>query len=289
MTDEIVMSVINNSVSVLAEFDQYFEQPNPSCREKAAAWKTTIGLQAVDGLHPSQYLLQEAKRNIEGEVSIDELRKNLYSYYVRKAARGENDPPTEEADKVSANISQYLSKRTINFSVPGFLLTHRAVFNGVFPFAGEIRTCNLTKKEWVLNGDTVYYMDYDDIMAGLDYDLGREKKFRYSGLSAADRLAHLADFTAGLWQIHAFREGNARTIAVFMNQHLRSMGFEVNNNLFADNSWYFRNALVRAVYRNVKINIDPEPKYLIRFLGNLLYGENNAIKSLYLLIYSSEI
>lgn len=261
---------MESSNPALGEFDQYFEQPNPSCHEKAAAWKTAIGLQAVDGLQPSQYLLQEAKRNIEGEVSIEELRKNLYSYYERKAARGESDPPTEEADKVSANISQYLSKRTINFSVPGFLLTHRAVFNGVFPFAGEIRTCNLTKKEWVLNGDSVYYMDFDDILAGLEYDLGREKKFRYSGLSASERLAHLADFTAGLWQIHAFREGNTRTVAVFMIQYLRSMGFEVNNNLFADNSWYFRNALVRAVYRNVRINIDPEPKYLIRFLGNLL-------------------
>lgn len=284
MSKEKLDTTLDKHNSALAEFDQYLEQPDPSRREKAAAWKTAVGLQAVDGLHPSQYLLHEAKRHVEGEVSIDELRKNLYSYYEQRAVRGEIDRPTEEADKVSANISRYLSKRVVNFTVTGFLLTHRAVFNGVFPFAGEIRTCNLSKNEWVLNGDSVYYMDYEDIMAGLDYDLGRERKFRYAELSTDEAIAHLADFTSGLWQIHAFREGNTRTVAVFLIQYLRSMGFDADNEVFADNAWYFRNALVRAVYRNVRTHVDPEPQYLIRFFRNLLLGEKNELQSRYLLV-----
>ena len=270
--------------SVSAAFDQYLEQPDPTRREKALAWKTAVGLQAVDGLHPSDYLLHEAKRHVEGEVGIDELRQNLYSYYEQRAVRGEIDRPTEEADKVSANISRYLSKRALNFTVAGFLLTHRAVFNGVFPFAGEIRTCNLSKKEWVLNGDSVYYMDYEDIMAGLEYDIGLERKFRYAGLSPDETIVRLSDFTAGLWQIHAFREGNTRTVAVFLIQYLRSMGFDADNDVFADNAWYFRNALVRAVYRNVRTHVDPEPQYLIRFFRNLLLGEKNELKSRDLLV-----
>lgn len=270
--------------SASSEFDRYLEQPDPTRREKALAWKTAVGLQAVDGLHPSDYLLHEAKRHVEGEVSIEELRQNLDAHYEQRALRGELDRPAEEADKVSANIVRYLCKRALNFTVAGFLLTHRALFNGVFPFAGEIRTCNLSKNEWVLNGDSVYYMDYEDIMAGLEYDIGLERKFRYAGLSPDETIVRLSDFTAGLWQIHAFREGNTRTVAVFLIQYLRSMGFDADNDVFADNAWYFRNALVRAVYRNVRTHVDPEPQYLIRFFRNLLLGEKNELKSRDLLV-----
>ena len=274
--------------SAANEFDEYLKQSDPGRREKAVIWKTAVGLQAVDGLQPSDFLLYQAKQHVEGRTTIEEVRRAVRTYYEQKSGRLSVDKDTEEADKVAANISRLLSQKTLAFNVAGFLQTHKAVFEGVFPFAGEIRTCNITKREWVLRGDTVLYVHCDDIFRGLEYDLDRERRFNYRGLSAEAAIEHLADFTAGLWQIHAFREGNTRTVAVFLIQYLRSMGFDVNNDVFADNSWYFRNSLVRYVYKSMKNGVAQETRFLVQFFRNLLLGETAELKNRYLLINPPE-
>jgi fido (protein-threonine AMPylation protein) len=158
------------------------------------------------------------------------------------------------------------------------------MFDGVFKFAGKVRDYNITKNEWVLRGDTVYYASADDIMPALEYDFSQEKEFNYAGLSKDRMVKHFAKFVANIWQIHAFGEGNTRTTAVFAIKYLSALGFSVTNTPFESHSWYFRNALVRANYRNYQRNIIPTLKFLEAFFRNLLFGENNELKNRYLII-----
>ncbi len=266
------------------DFDEYIRQVQPDSQESASAWKTAIGLQAVDGLTPSQYLLDIAKKDIDGDITIDDVRELLDSYYRSKSSRTPQDIMEEEADKVSANIKKILSSRTMAFNTNGFISVHRRVFENVFDHAGIIRDYDITKKEWVLKGDTVNYLNWEDIRRAIDYDIQLERDFSYKGLSEEDKVKHICRFVSGLWQIHPFREGNTRTTAVFTIQYLRSIGYKVSNNMFQNHSWYFRNALVRANYKNSALGIDYEFKFLEKFFRNLLLGENNELKNRYLLI-----
>lgn len=266
------------------DFDEYIRQVEPSAQESAQAWSTAIGLQAVDGLKPSTYLLETAKRNIEGDITIDEVRELLDTYYRSKTARTPKDDETEEADKVSANIKKILSTRTIAFNTNGFISVHRRIFEGVFKHAGEIRKYDITKKEWILKGDTVHYLNWEDIRRAMDYDIQQEWDFSYKGLSVDEKIKHICRFVAGLWQIHPFREGNTRTTAVFTIQYLRSIGYKVNNDLFACHSWYFRNALVRANYKNSALGIDYDFSFLEKFFQNLLLEKHHDLKNRYMII-----
>ena len=254
-------------------------ESEPDKKEKASAWKTAIGLQAVDGLQTSDYLKDTAVKHIEGDISIDEVKKLINGYYQSKTARTLQDEETEEADKVSANIARILNEQSFAFSVAGFTSIHRRLFEEIFKFAGKIRDYDITKKEWVLRGDTVLYVNSEDLRRALEYDLEQEKTFSYQGLSMDDVVVHIAKFVSGIWQIHPFGEGNTRTTAVFTIKYLRSIGFDVNNDLFADNSWYFRNALVRANYRNVRKGVESDMSFLILFFRNLMIGENNELKN----------
>ena len=275
----------NNDFS---SFDVYLRQGEPSQKECAENWKTAIGLQAVDGLQPSAYLIDVAKRNIEGEISIEETRKLIDSYYQSKTARTPKEEEEEEADKVSANIAKILASKTFAFNTNGYVSLHRRIFEGVFKHAGEIRPYDIAKKEWVLEGDSVNYLNWEDLRRALDWDIEQEKNFRYTGLSDDEKTEHIAKFISGIWQIHAFREGNTRTTAVFTIQYLRSLGYKVNNEMFAKHSWYFRNALVRANYRNIQKGIEYSPIYLVRFFRNLLLGDGWALKNRYLHIHPTE-
>lgn len=266
----------------MTDFDEYIRQSEPDRQQRAYAWQTAIGLQAVDGLKPSEYLKDMARRHIEGEMTIDEVREQIKTYYQSKANREPDDEGRQEADKVSANITKILSTRTLDFSTNGYISLHRRIFDGVLKFAGKIREYDIMKKEWVLNGDSVSYLNWEDLRRAIDYDLEQERNFSYAGLSADEIVAHIARFVSGLWQIHAFGEGNTRTTAVFTILYLRSIGFEVSNNLFADHSWYFRNALVRANYRNAQKGIDYTPVYLERFFRNLLLGDQWDLRNRYL-------
>ena len=269
------------------EFDQDLLQGEPRKRDKAQAWKTAIGLQEVDGLTPSAYLLETAKRHIDGDITIDEVRHLLDSYYNTKSDRS-NDSDTEEADKVSANITKLLNEQTFSFSPSGLAAIHGRVFEGVFKFAGSFRNCNISKKEWVLRGESVLYVSFAEIKQALQHDFDMEKEFSYKNLNHSEMISHFAKFISGIWQIHPFREGNTRTTAVFAIKYLRAMGFSVSNDLFAEHSWYFRNALVRANYRNYAHSIEPEFEHLEKFFRNLLLGENNELKNRYLIISAPE-
>ena len=273
---------------VISDFEEYLRQGEPSSQDKINAWQTAIGLQSVDGLSPSQYLLDTARKHIDGDISIDEARDLIKSYYQSKSSRDLKFSETEEADKASANIAKIFGENTFSFSLVGFLSIHQSIFDGIFKFAGKIRDYNITKKEWVLRGDTVLYVFAPDIKASIEYDLDKEKKFKFSGLSLRDIANHIARFTADLWQIHPFGEGNTRTTAVFIIKYLRSLGFKVENNLFVKNSWYFRNALVRANYQNLQLQIERNVEFLERFFQNLIAGTDFELKNRYLVINASK-
>ena len=267
------------------DFEEYIRQGEPDKKEKAAIWRTAIGLQAVDCLKTSDYLKETARKHIEGEITIDEVRELVKQYYVSKTQHDKDDEDKEEADRVSANIVKVLSSPTFDFSTGGYQSVHRRVFKGVMKHAGEFRKYDITKKEWVLEGDTVLYLNWEDLRRAIDYDLEQERAYSYKGKSQDEMISHLTKFVSGLWQIHAFGEGNTRTTAVFTIQYLRSLGFDVNNDLFAKHSWYFRNALVRANYHNIAKGIDYTPIYLERFFRNLLLGEQWDLRNRYLHIH----
>lgn len=271
----------------MIDFEQYRKQNEPDKQERAYAWQTAIGLQAVDGLKTSDYLKDTACRHIEGDITIDEARELIKSYYLSKSKRELEEDEMREADTVAANITKILSTRTLDFSTNGYVSLHRRIFDGVFKFAGRIRDYDITKREWVLDGDTVNYLNWEDLRRAIDYDIEQERNFSYAGLSSDEIIKHITRFVSNIWQIHAFGEGNTRTTAVFTIQYLRSIGFDVSNNLFANHSWYFRNALVRANYKNVQKGIDYTPVYLERFFRNLLLGEGWELRNRYLHINAS--
>ncbi|MEM6299391.1 MAG: Fic family protein [Bacteroidota bacterium] len=260
-------------------FEEYLRQGEPEKSEKAKVWKAAIGLQQVDGLKPSDYLIETARQNIEGDITIKEVKSRLDSYYKTHTTR-KDEARTEEADKVSARITEILGEEAFTFSPVEYLSIHRRLFTGIYSHAGKIRDYNITKKEWVLNGETVLYASADNLKETLAYDFQQEKSFSYRGLSQQEIIEHIAHFIAYLWQIHVFGEGNTRTTAVFLVKYLRKLGFKaVNNNLFADHSWYFRNALVRANYEDLSKGIHRTEEFLIRFLLNLLTEKNHVLKN----------
>ena len=279
---------MSNDKDGYLNFDEYIRQGEPAQRERADAWRVAIGLQAVDGLKTSEYLQEAARRNIEGEISIDEARKLVKQYYVTKTTHDDDDDDKEEADIVSGNISKLLQTDAFTYSVAGLAAIHRAIFEGVFKHAGQFREYDISKKEWVLRGDSVLYGRWQDLQMALEYDLEQEHQFSYAGLDKDKMVEHIARFVSGIWQTHPFREGNTRTTALFTIKYLRMLGFSANNDLFANHSWYFRNALVRANYRNVAKGIEYEPVFLVRFFRNLLLGENNTLKNRYMVINPPE-
>ena len=270
------------------DFDEYIRQGEPDKREKASIWQTAIGLQAVDGLKVSDYLKETAQKHIEGEIDIDEVRELIKTYYQSKTRHEPDDDEKQEADKVSSNITKILSSDTLDFSANGYIALHRRIFEGVFKHAGQLRQYDITKKEWVLEGDTVHYLNWEDLRRALDYDIAEERSFSYKGLSQEQLISHITHFVSGIWQIHAFGEGNTRTTAVLTILYLRHIGFKVTNDMFAQHSWYFRNALVRANFKSAVLGIDYSPVYLERFFRNLLLGEQWDLRNRYLHIRPTE-
>lgn len=266
------------------DFEEYIRQGEPQKREKGQAWQTAIGLQAVDDLKPSDYLIQTARQHIEGDITIEEAKRLIDSYYQSKTVRADLENRTEEADKVSARIAEILSEKTFTFSPVEYVTIHRRLFQGIYEFAGKIRDYNITKKEWVLNGETVLYASADSIRETLDYDFMQEKNFSYKDLNISDAIAHIANFVSGVWQIHAFGEGNTRTTAVFTIKYLRTFGFDISNEAFANHSWYFRNALVRANYNNFGKGIYATTEYIETFFRNLILHEHNELKNRTMLV-----
>ena len=266
----------------MTDFEEYIQQSEPHKREKGYAWQTAIGLQAVDGLKTSDYLHETARKHIEGDITIDEVKQLVNSYYESRTARKGIEDRTEEADKVSARITELLSEQSFTFSPLEYIAIHRRLFEGIYEHAGKIRDYNITKKERVLNGETVLYEGADSISETLDYDFSREKEYDYKNHGTVEAVSHIAQFISDLWQIHPFGEGNTRTTAVFTIKYLLTFGFDISNETFAHYSWYFRNALVRANYNNMPKGIFATKQYLEAFFRNLILDEHNELKNRYL-------
>ena len=258
-------------------FKEYLRESEPDKAHKGYVWSTAIGLQAVDGLKPSKYLIDTAIQNIEGKITMKEAQSLIDSYYEERPVHLSDDDRTEEADKVSSRIAEILSETAFSFSPNEYISIHRKLFRGIYKHAGKIRDYNITKKEWVLDGATVMYGSASELRATLEYDFSQEKDFSYKGLSMDEIIHHLAVFVSRLWQIHIFGEGNTRTTAVFFIKYLRTLGFSATNAIFAENAWYFRNALVRANYTNLQKGIHETTEYLEAFLRNLLLNEKNEL------------
>jgi len=259
-------------------FQEYMRDSEPDKREKSYAWRTGIGLQAVDGLKTSDYLLHTAVRNIEGEITFQEANALLQSYYEAHPSSDFEDR-TEEADKVSIRIAELLSEKAFSFTPQEYISIHRKLFAGIYSHAGRLRDYNITKQEWVLDGASVLYGSASELRATLDYDFSEERNFSYKGLSMDEMIHHLAVFLSRLWQIHIFGEGNTRVTAVFFIKYLRTLGLELTNDVFAENAWYFRNALVRANYNDLKRGIHETTAFLERFLRNLLLDEHHPLRN----------
>ena len=257
-------------------FKEYIKQSEPNKRDKGYVWHTAIGLQAVDGLKTSKYLIDTAIKNIEGDISIDEAQELLNTYYEENP-KADTEDRTEEADKVAVRIAKILSEKAFSFTPNEYISIHKKLFTGIYRHAGKLRDYNITKKEWVLNGATVLYGSASELRVTLDYDFSEEKKFSYKNLSMEEIIHHLAIFVSRLWQIHVFGEGNTRTTAVFFIKYLRTLGFDATNDIFAENAWYFRNALVRANYNDLKNGVHETTEYLELFLRNLLLDEKNEL------------
>ena len=266
----------------MSKFDEYIVHGEPGQKEKADAWQTAIGLQDVDGLKVSAYLLDTARQHIEGDITIDEARERIKAYYETKSRHD----AVEEGDKVSANIAKIIMEPSFAFSLIGLTSIHRRIFEDYFKFAGQLRMVELTKKEWVLGGEaSVAYQPSVDLRQAIEHDLAKEKEYDYSDKPISEVIKHLARFTADLWQIHPFREGNTRTTAVFLIKYLRSMGIPATNDMFKEHSWYFRNALVRASYKG--LNISPTTEFVERFLRNVVLGEKNELRNRDMLVGAS--
>ena len=266
----------------MSKFDEYIVHGEPGQKEKADAWQTAIGLQDVDGLKVSAYLLDTARQHIEGDITIDEARERIKAYYETKSRHD----AVEEGDKVSANIAKIIMEPSFAFSLIGLTSIHRRIFEDYFKFAGQLRMVELTKKEWVLGGEaSVAYQPSVDLRQAIEHDLAKEKEYDYSDKPISEVIKHLARFTADLWQIHPFREGNTRTTAVFLIKYLRSMGIPATNDMFKEHSWYFRNALVRASYKG--LNISPTTEFVERFLRNVVLGEKNELRNHAMLVGAS--
>ena len=264
------------------ELSEYIKQGEPNKVEKTKAWETAIGLQEVDGLKPSKYLIDTAKEHIEGKITISEVEEKINQYYkIQNDRNTEKSENSEEADKVAVRITEILSDKSFNFSPTELISIHQRLFSGIFKHAGKIRDYNFTKNEWVLNGDTVIYASYENIMDTLKYDFEQEKEFDYKNLSFDEAIKHLCRFTSNIWQVHPFCEGNTRTTAVFIIKYLRTFGFDINDDVFAEHSWYFRNSLVRANYKKFDSNIFEDISFLEKFFYNLLSDTNYNLKNRY--------
>lgn len=247
--------------------------------KKAKHWSVAIGLQQVDDLTPSAYLLEVAGEHIRGKLSIDAAHAKIDGYYRENPATTAREIAEREADMVAVRIAWLLGTDAFSFCPAELLAIHGCLFAGLLDesLAGSVRTYDIRKKEPILNGESVLYCMADSIGATLDYDFAQEKRCRYASLPWQAKVEQVATFISGIWQIHPFAEGNTRTIAVFTLKYLKMLGFEARIDLFVEQAKYFRNALVRANYQDFARKIPSSMEYLHKFFANLLLGTNHVL------------
>ena len=247
--------------------------------KKQEYWSAGIGLNKVDNLEPSKYLLELSEKNINGELKYYEVEDLLKKYYETQNQTDIKVQQEKECDLVSLRIAQLLEDKSFGFSPITLKNIHKYLFKDIYNFAGNYRDYNISKKEPILNGESVKYVNYQDIESYFDYDFKEEKNFDYSKLNQNELIQHIAKFTSSIWQVHAFGEGNTRTTAVFIEKYLNNMGFNVNNDMFKEHSQYFRNALIRSNYGDIPKGIYPTFDYLVMFFENLLQGTKHELKN----------
>ena len=264
----------------MSEKESYIiENETHDTKKKQEYWSTGIGLNKVDNLEPSKYLIDLSEKNINGELKYTEVEDLLKTYYETQNQADINVQREKECDIVSLRIAQLLEDKSFGFSPITLKNIHKFLFKDIYDFAGNYRNYNITKKEEILNGDTVKYVNFQDIESYMEYDFKEEKEFDYSKLNSTELISHIVKFTSSIWQIHPFGEGNTRTTAVFIEKYLNNMGFSINNYMFKNKSLYFRNALVRSNYGNIPLGIYPTYNYLIMFFENLLQGKNDKLEN----------
>ena len=262
-----------------SSMNPYQEAQKPKGYKKQLQWDMAIGLQQVDNLKPSKYLEQISEKNILGELTIKEVEQSLREYYTTKEKQKDINSNELECDFVSMRIVELLDQDNFELSVDYLKYIHKYLFQDVYEFAGEFRKIDFSKHEKILNNDSVAYGDAKTLNESLEYDISLEKEKNYKDMSIVEVIKNITDFTSSIWQVHPFREGNTRTTAVFIEEYLISLGYNVDNSLFKDKSVYFRNALVRSNYFNNYLNIKEDKSHLIKFYENLLLGKNNNLHS----------
>ncbi|MBR3317669.1 MAG: Fic family protein [Atopobiaceae bacterium] len=245
---------------------------------KRALWDAAFGLQAVDDLEPSPYARRLAEENASGRISLDQVGKDLNAYYKQERSLSGEQTRAEEADKVSHHIVEVLEDGSFALDPHMLNTIHAHLFRGIddaLYLPGEFKAEQLVKCERILNGDSVLYGPPSLYARSLDMLFMREIDHAYAGyadgaaLSWADAET-LARFVANVWMVHPFREGNTRTVAVFLALYLRSMGFDVASEPFARHASFFRDALVRATYQNRPIGVALDTSHLALFLSKLV-------------------
>ena len=258
---------------------EYEEKYKSSNYEKQLQWDMAIGLQEIDNLKPSKYLEKLLEENIEDNLTIEEVEKELREYYIEKENKDEINHNELECDFVSVRIVELLNEDKFELSVDYLKYIHKFLFQDVYDFAGNFRQKDFSKHEIILNNDSVAYGDYKTLTESLEYDISLEKEKNYQEMNIVEVINNITKFSSNIWQVHPFREGNTRTTAVFIEKYLINLGYNVDNSLFKDKSVYFRNALVRSNYFNNSLNIKEDSSYLIKFYENLLLGKNNNLHS----------
>ena len=259
--------------------NEYEEEYKGNNYEKQLQWDMAIGLQEVDNLKPSKYFEKLVTDNVEGNLTIEQVEKDLKEYYTLKEKQNDINLNEMECDLVSTRIVELLQIDNFELSVDYLKYVHKYLFQDVYEFAGEFRKIDFSKHEKILNNDSVAYGDCKTLNESLEYDISLEKEKNYKDMSIVEVINNITNFSSNIWQVHPFREGNTRTTALFIEKYLISLGYEVDNTLFKEKSVYFRNALVRSNYFNNYLNIKEENIYLIKFYENLLLGKNNNLHS----------
>ena len=258
------------------------QKEEPGRSEKEAAWQTAIGLQAAESLRTSDYLLQTAQKHIDGKISLDNVQEQIEGYHFERNEHDAGDPEKEEADKVAVNITRILLTQAVDLSANGLSRLHRKIFEGVYENAGILREEDVSKREWVLGGEPLKFISFENLQEALENCLAKESRHNYKEDSSDELVSHLSEFISKIWHINAFGEGNTRFTAVFTLLYLHHLGISIKSDTFKNESWYFHNALVRANFRDIQKNIDYEPVYLERFFRNMLLGEQWDLRNRYL-------
>jgi fido (protein-threonine AMPylation protein) len=261
------------------EFMPEYKIVVPQKEKKREYWNTAIGLQQVDELEPSQYLIELSEKNISGELDHRQIEELLYRKYNED--KQENiTARTKEADIVTNRMVEYLGLGGGAILTPEYLKSiHKYLFEGIYDHAGKFREYNISKSEMILNEESVKYANYFAIQSTLEYDMETMKKVRYTQMSADEMVDKIVTFTSSIWQVHPFMEGNTRTTALFIEQYLNGMGFDVNNQVFQEKAKYFRNALVRSNYSDYVRGIESTDDYLKKFFENLLLGKKHELRT----------